>query len=190
MTNQRLTPLERAIAKTVHFLEATHIPYFILGGVAVGFLGESRFTHDLDLDIFLPKSEIKDFIAKAKKSSFTINRVQTIKDVQTFGSFKMSFENVPIDCILASTALEQSALERRQKIEAFDTEIYIPSPEDLILLKIIPGRPKDLVDAESIVTRYSKKLDRKYLEHWTKSICDEAEDFRIWHQLQELLKAS
>ncbi len=41
--------------------------------------------------------------------------------------------------------------------------------------------------AESIVARHGTRLDRTYLEQWAQSICDDAEDFRIWHRLQKLL---
>ena len=46
----------------------------------------------------------------------------------------------------------------------------------MILLEIIPGRDKDLLDAKSIVLRYKGKLDTDYLETWATKLCDEAED--------------
>ena len=46
----------------------------------------------------------------------------------------------------------------------------------MILLEIIPGRDKDLLDAKSIVLRHKGKLDTDYLETWATKLCDEAED--------------
>lgn len=35
-------------------------------------------------------------------------------------------------------------------------EANYPSPEDFILLKLIPGRPKDRLDVEAVLTRHAK----------------------------------
>ncbi|HJT25313.1 MAG TPA: hypothetical protein VJ873_12105, partial [bacterium] len=60
------------------------------------------------------------------------------------------------------------------------------SPEDLILLKLIPGRTKDLADVEAIVARHGGSLDKKYLRSWAEKIGDMAEDMRILRQLKNL----
>ena len=55
-------------------------------------------------------------------------------------------------------------------------------------MKIIPGREKDLLDAKGVVIRNEGKLDIRYLESWAMMLSDEAEDMRIWHTLEKLLK--
>lgn len=180
--------LSQAIQQTILLLEKEHIRYFLLGGLAVGVTGEPRFTYDVDVDIFVDKRMVAALLQKLCAASFRVNVHKAIEDIQQFGTFRVHFGEVPIDCILASTALETSALKRAKKKAVIPScKAYVPSPEDLILLKIIPGRPKDLIDAASIVARHGARLDRPYLERWARTICDEAEDFRIWHRLQELL---
>ena len=65
---------------------------------------------------------------------------------------------------------------------------FFPTPEDLILLKIIPHRAQDLLDAEKVVLRHKRSLNIKYLKDWAKRLSDEAEDLRIYNELQRLLK--
>lgn len=48
---QSSVPLVEAVKATVRLLELQHIPYFLLGGLAVSALGEARFTCDVDVDI-------------------------------------------------------------------------------------------------------------------------------------------
>jgi hypothetical protein len=183
------SPAFSVILKEVFtFLDAEKIPYFIIGGIAVGVLGDPRFTYDLDVDIFLDKTKLSQLLEHADKAGFRLDKKQATEDAACFGTFRMFKEEVQVDCIIASTPLEDSVLARSQKMELFDTTVSVPTAEDLILLKIIPGRPKDLMDAESIMLRHSNSLDKKYLEEWAKKICDEAEDFRIWRELQALLK--
>ena len=182
------TALSECIQKTLRLLEKENIYFFLLGGVALSFLGEPRLTRDLDVDIFLTKDRAIEFLKKAKKTAFKIDEKLMGKRIQTFGNFRMFYKEIPVDMILASTELEKSALKRKNRVPFYGEKAYIPSPEDFILLKVIPGRPKDLVDIESVVLKYEGKLDVKYLQQWAQKISDEMENFRVWHQLQKLLK--
>ncbi|MBI2981402.1 MAG: nucleotidyltransferase [Deltaproteobacteria bacterium] len=181
------TSLKETILKTVDFLESEGIEYFVLGGVAVSMIGEPRLTADFDLDLSLEKTQVADFLGKAKQHSFLVDEGEAKTRSDRFGSFKIFYGDVRIDFILASTDLEKEAFGRRQKMVLFGKEMFFPSPEDLILLKIVPGRPKDLIDAESVVLRHKGKLDQAYLRKWAQKICDEAEDFRVMRQLDQLL---
>ncbi len=108
--------------------------------------------------------------------------------IKTFGNFRMFYKDVPVDMILASTELEKSALARKRTVELYKKKACIPSPEDFILLKIIPGRPQNLIDIESVILKYEGKLDIDYLKKWGQKISDEMENFRVWHQLKKSLK--
>ena len=182
------TALSECIQKTLHFLEKEKVDFFLLGGVALSFLGEPRLTRDMDVDIFLTKDQAIGFLKKAKKAAFKFDEKTMSERIQTFGNFRMSYKKIPVDMILASTEFEKLALKRRKRVPFCGEKAYIPSPEDFILLKVIPGRPKDLVDIESVVLKYEGKLDVKYLQQWAQKISDEMENFRVWHQLQKLLK--
>lgn len=179
---------EASVKKTISFLEKNKVDYFVLGGLAVGVIGEARFTADLDLDLFISKQEIGVFLNKIQKSKFKVDISEALKTVQTFGSFRFYVASLQVDVILASSPLESSALKRKKRLILFGKKMSFPSPEDLILLKLIPGRPKDLLDVESILIRHQGKLDLKYIRQWIQKICDEAEDFRISHQFDSLIK--
>ena len=56
----------------------------------------------------------------------------------------------------------------------------------MIILKIVVGREKDMLDAKSILIRHKNKLDRKYMEKWAQRISDEAQDMSVWNRLLRL----
>lgn len=178
----------QCIIKTLTLLEKEKIDYFLLGGVALTLLGQPRLTRDLDVDIFVSKNQAISFIKKAKRASFKILEKEMETRIKTFGNFRMLYRDVPVDMILASTELEKSAFKRKRVVELYRKKTYIPSPEDFILLKIIPGRPQDLIDVESVALKHEGKLDLKYMEQWAQKIADEMEDLRVFHQLQALFK--
>ena len=184
----RKISFEKSIIKTIRFLEREKVPHFILGGVAVGVLGEPRFTLYIDLDIFVERENLGLFLKRAKDGPFQFNVKEAMVNAEKFGTFRLSCDGVQVDMILASTVLEESALRRRKQAVLFGRKIFFPTAEDLVLLKLIPGRPKDLIDVESICIRNKGKLDTGYLRGWAQKICDESEDFRVLRQLKTFLE--
>jgi len=181
--------LEDVYKKTVSFLNKENYEYIVIGGVAAGLLGEPRMTGDVDIDILLKKEEVPLFLNKAKRAGFKCNAATCRRKASATGTFQIQHGAFHIDFIIASIALEKEAFRRKQAVRLYNIKAFFPTPEDLILLKIIPGRPQDLLDAERIVARQRKHLDVRYLERWAQALSDEAEDARIVNRLQGLLAA-
>ena len=180
--------LEAVFRKAIKFLEKYKIPYFIIGGIAAGVLGEPRATGDVDINIKVKKNFIKDFLRYADKTGFTFDESEVIQKVKETGTFKFWYGGFHIDFIISSTKLEENALKRTQRIKLFGITANFPSPEDLFLSKIVSGRAIDIFDAENITKRYEGKLDKKYLLNWAMKLSDQAEDLRIYNEVKRLLK--
>lgn len=180
--------LADAYKAIVNFLNDGRFNYIVIGGVASSTLGEVRVTADIDIDIVLKKNDVPCFLDKAKKAGFKVSVKDCLKSVQQTGVFKIYFDKYHIDFIIVSTDFEIQACERRKKIPLYGIKAFFPTPEDLILLKIIPGRDKDLLDEKNVILRHKAKLDINYLKKWAEVFCDEAQDMRIWNILINLLE--
>ena len=180
--------LEEVYKKTVTFLNRRKYKYLIIGGIAAGTLGEPRVTGDVDVDIILAQEDIIGFLDKAKKDGFKVSKKKCVNTAKQTGTFQINYGDFHIDFIIASTDFENQAFERRKIIKLYGIKAFFPTPEDLILLKIISGRKQDLLDAERVVLRHKKKLDIAYLQSWARKLSDQAEDMRIWNELKMLLK--
>jgi len=82
------------------------------------------------------------------------------------------------DLLLAGTAYQQLAIERSNPEKIDNQEIFILTPEDVILHKLIAGRFQDLADIEAILAT-SIQLDEDYLGEWVKFW--EVQD--VWNKL-------
>ena len=71
--------------------------------------------------------------------------------------------------------------------ELFGVRLPFPSPEDLILFKVLAGRDKDMLDAIGVVRRHRDRLDIAYLETTLQPICELAEDQSPWRRLQRVI---
>ncbi len=178
-------PIESAFHALIDLLQKSKTDYLVIGGLAVLASGEPRMTQDIDLILFIKKADLLPFLKKASKT-LKVNSKSALYGAKTRGAFSLACRNVPVDVILASTELERSALTRKISARLFGRKVNLPSPEDLILLKLIPGRTKDLADVEAIVSRKGPLLDRKYLRKWGEEISDMAEDTRVLRQLKNL----
>jgi len=179
--------LADAYKKIVDFLNSYGANYIVIGGVAASTLGEARVTADIDVDIVIKNKDVPDLLDKAAKAGFKVFKKKCLESVQRVGVFRINFGDYHIDFIIASTDLEEQACERHLSIELHGSKAFFPTPEDMILLKIISGRERDLLDAKGIALRHKGKLDTEYLKTWARTLCDEAEDIRIWNVLNNLL---
>lgn len=182
--------LIEAYKKIVKFLNKENIPYMIIGGFAAGIIGEPRATEDIDIDIMVGKKEAMDLVKKLKEQSFSVSIKKCKERITKTGTFQIKYGDKNIDFIISSIDLEKEAIKRSNILKIYGVNARFPTPEDLILLKVIPGRRKDLVDAENIVIRYSKKLDREYLLKWAREISDRMEDLRVYREIKDLLKTT
>lgn len=178
---------QNALVKIVTFFETENVPYFVLGGLAVGVMGDARFTYDIDMTVLLKEDDAAILLKRLKKASFQFDPKEAMLSIEHFGSFRFFYKKVQIDVILASTKLEEEAMKRKKKISFLGQPVFFCSPEDLILFKLIAGRQKDISDAESIAIRHKNKLNKVYLKKWAKNLFKESQSPRVLDELTRIL---
>ena len=152
--------------KAIKLLKETETPYLLIGGLAASLLGKTRLTNDADFIIVINSKKLKIFLKKAKAEGFKFPEKKLWEVFSIKGIFRLFCSRLHIDFIRASTELESQAFQRKRKAKLFGKVIFIPSPEDMILFKTIPGRDIDIIDIKRILTRHWNRLDQKYLEDW------------------------
>ena len=77
--------------------------------------------------------------------------------------------SIEMDVFVAETEFQRSLIQRRQLISTSGGEVSFVSPEDLILLKLIASKPRDLIDVQDILFTMGQ-LDSVYLEKWAEEL--------------------
>ena len=75
-----------------------------------------------------------------------------------------------VDFMFSISSYERKAIERGTTIKIGVTEINFASVEDLIIHKVIAGRPRDIEDTKVILIK-NKGIDNSYIIKWLKE-CD------------------
>ncbi|MFM7185609.1 MAG: DUF6036 family nucleotidyltransferase [Gemmatimonadota bacterium] len=161
--------------------------YLVIGGLAVVVVGEPRITADADAIVFTSPAEAESLIREAAAAGFDLREDVERERLSRTGTIRFRRGPFQLDLITASLPFEELARERASRYRLFGLSLPFPSPEDLILFKILAGRDKDLLDATGVARRHRDRLDVPYLETTLRAICEAAEDASLWGRLHGVL---
>lgn len=187
--HESIEPFREAVEALQHLFSRFNDRGVIIGGVAVGFLGKPRLTQDIDAVVMLALKDIPEFLEAARVENIT----PRIKNIDEFVRKNRVFlmrhlpSEINIDISLGTLPFEAEMVERSVTESTATFSIRLPTPEDLIIMKAVAHRPKDLEDIRTIVAKQTK-LDRKRIQHWVQEFAEVLEMPGLWEQIEELLK--
>ena len=147
-------------------IEAAGIPYMVIGGQAVLLYGEPRLTKDIDVTLGVGPDHLDRVVSLVG----TLD-LEVLVDPEKFTRETLVLpcqdrpSGIRVDLILSYSGYEKQAIERARSVRIGHADVRFASVEDLIVHKVVAGRPRDLEDVRAIV-RKNPKLDRSYVERW------------------------
>jgi hypothetical protein len=172
-----------ALADLCIALEEEGLDYMLVGGQANAIWGEPRATLDIDVTVWT-----NDVPAGVRALS---RRFRTLVDEPerfVFDTRVLPLESsgqVRIDVIFGALPFEEEAVRRARAVTIGGRTVRVCTPEDLILMKIISDRPRDLEDARGVARRQRATLDLSYLEpriHELASLLERGEIYQRWEE--------
>jgi predicted nucleotidyltransferase len=95
-------------------------------------------------------------------------------------------DGVGVDVSCGALPFEQEMIERAQVVEVGGVKVNVPTPEDLIIMKAVAQRPKDLNDIEALLRAHAD-LDLERVVRWTREFATALETPEILAGLERLL---
>jgi hypothetical protein len=142
-------------------LDSAGLPYAIIGGHAVNIWLEPRFTADVDLTVAADPAALARARAGLEAAGYTVavEHGANLPSGPDFVRFTRGRDDPPIEIQAAKTRLQEELIARARR----DSDgIASATAEDLILLKLIAHRPKDLADLVGLVAL--PDIDWSYVE--------------------------
>jgi hypothetical protein len=159
-----MTAQERALASIAAFLTASRTPFMIVGGIANIVWGEPRATLDIDVTVWVDDRDIDAFVARSAEAFEVLAEDAPAFVRRTRVLPLQTADGVRVDVIFGLLPFEREAIARARPVTLAGTPVPVCSPEDLILMKIVSDRERDLRDAERLIALQWDDLDRAYLE--------------------------
>ncbi len=160
---------QELLEKIAREIDAKSIEYMVIGGQAVLLYGEPRLTRDIDITLGVDSSRLPVVLEIVKAVGCTI----LVKNPNEFVQQTMVLpvqepeSGIRIDFIFSFSPFEQQAMKHVRKVLIGKTSVCFASPEDLIIHKIISGRPRDLEDVTGVLLK-NPNVDRAYILDWLK----------------------
>jgi hypothetical protein len=164
--------LTRSLGHLASLFEGMGIAYATMGGIAVRVYGIPRATHDIDFTLALPRERLPELYGALSNLGYTVpesyesgwlDRVAGMPLVKA--RLYLEGRGIDIDMFLAESPFQEQLLARRRREQLEEFAIWFVSPEDLILLKLLSFRPRDIADVGDILFTQGR-LDEEYMRHW------------------------
>lgn len=163
----------------------------IIGGVAASLLGTPRFTADLDAVFLLNLDDLPKFLEEAARQGIE----PRIPDPVGFARknrvllLRHAASAIDIDISLGVLPFEIEMVERSTVIKFHGIQLRLPTPEDLVIMKAIAHRAKDLADIQAI-TNSHPDLDRERIQYWVEQFGDALDLPSLWDEIAKYLSPS
>jgi predicted nucleotidyltransferase len=166
-------PLIQSLKELCLFLDDAGMKYALVGGLAVGIWAAPRATVDIDFLISLRREDSGLLSQRLKDSNsflFIHESPMTFKKISLLRATLKSNPDISVDFLFADDEFKQEVLKRSTAVPIHGFSVMIPTPEDLILLKLISSRPQDKLDAEKIREMQAGRLDMEYIRMWSRKL--------------------
>ena len=136
--------------------------WYLFGAQAVVAYGVPRLSADVDVTVELDPDDSERFVEEMEAGGFTL-RVDDPEFVRR--TRVMPFVHVatgmPLDVVLAGSGLEDEFLGRAKTTDIGGIDVPLIDVADLVISKILAGRPKDMADARSLWRAHGSSADRR-----------------------------
>ena len=165
----KTTPELLALQDLSSLLERAEIAYMLTGSLAMAYYARPRMTRDIDLVVALDETEISRLAhllgdayfadAEALAEAFAASRPCNVVHLATV----VKFDLIP----RKASEYRRIEFERRKRVNFAGMDLWIVSPEDLILSKLDWARDtRSEVQLGDVAQLLQAPVDRDYLRVW------------------------
>ena len=160
------SPVAELLSDLATALDAADIDWYLFGAQAAILHGVARLTADVDVTVRLPGAmsnellvsllEQHDFQPRFRDRAF-VERTRVMR-------FTHAATALHVDVVLAGPGIEDRFFERVETRDVEGVRVRVVSAEDLVVMKVLAGRPKDVDDVRAIVAAQRDRLDVHYID--------------------------
>ncbi len=170
-------------------IDATGKRGMIIGGVAASLLGRPRLTADVDALFVLPPEALRSLIDTARRHQL----FPRVEDPLEFAQdtrmllFRHEPSGLNVDISLGSLPFEEEAVSKAATYAVGALSLRLVRPEDLIILKAVAHRPRDMADIAAVASNHPD-IDAGYIEYWLLQFAGALDAPEIWTDVERILK--
>jgi hypothetical protein len=183
------SPVAEALRALASALDGLGVRWYLFGAQAALIRGSHRLTEDIDVTVLLDDVSVEALAARVEAAGFAL-RVPDLEDfVATTRVLPFVHETtrMPIDLVIGGPGLEELFLQDSERLLVGDVSVPVPSAEHLVVMKLLAGRPNDLLDATAMAR--ANDVDMDGLEQLATLIADSIGEDDILSSLTQLRRS-
>ena len=189
-----MTSLSDFLKKLIKILDDCSVPYMISGSIGSSYHGQPRATKDIDVVMAPTKKQLLRFVESLGTDYYV--SLQAVRDAFASQSTFNVIDNLSgwkADFILRrNREFSRQEFERRRRAEIGGTDVWVASPEDMIVSKLEWSKKhqseQQFHDALGIAVVQWDHLNVGYLKQWSKELQVQGSLEQLIDQAERLVK--
>ncbi len=148
-----MSALGETLGALAAVLDARGLRWFVFGAQAVAVRGAPRATQDIDITVEVDRAEVPALMTALQAEGLR-HRYPDIADERMTGGAVLPLSHpsgMEVDLVLAGSGLEALALGRATRCAIDSVAVPVAHATDLVVMKILAGRGKDLDDVRAVL---------------------------------------
>jgi hypothetical protein len=147
------SPVVDLLARVGAALEPLGIRWYLFGAQAAILHGASRLTADVDITVDAGNRPTADLVRALVQQGLELRVAAADGFVERTRVLPLvhTDSRMPVDVVLAGPGLEELFFQRVEVRVVEGVRIPVIAPDDLVAMKILAGRPKDIEDAVAVL---------------------------------------
>ncbi len=163
-----MTTIDDVTLRVIDALNACHSQHMLVGSFSSNLYGIPRSTKDCDFVLHL-QGDLSPVFYKTLGNDFEMDL--QLKFETNTGAFKQEMRFLGTQFTvelfrLSDDEFDQERFRRRVPAKLFGRQTFVPTAENVIVMKLRWFRPKDQPDVLNVMTVQRGRLDWPYIESW------------------------
>jgi hypothetical protein len=135
--------------------------WYVFGAQAVVAYGRPRMTADVDVTVLLGDDSPLDLVRILRQSGFDTRFALDAEFLSAARLVPMVHlaTGMPVDVVVSQPGLQEEFSHRSRRIDIGGAKVPLIGVEDLVAMKILAGRRKDLDDVRGVLLEQWDRLD-------------------------------
>jgi len=154
-------PITELLAELQRVFAALGLRWFLFGAQAAILYGVARLSADVDITVDLGDKSSREIVDALAAAGFELRVADAAGFVEATRvlPFVHQASRIPVDVVLAGPGLEDQFFAGTREHVIGEVRVPVASAEDLVAMKVLAGRPRDVGDVEAILRVHGDALD-------------------------------
>ena len=160
------SPLISLLSDLHSIFERNKIRWYVFGAQAAIMHGASRMTADLDITVIYGDRPLEALINSLKTGGFDIRIADPVEFIERNSVLPALHikTGMPVDIVFGRSGLEEEFERRARMYDIEGIKVPTASAEDVVSMKILAGREKDLEDTLAIISAQHEIIDLRHIQ--------------------------